>query len=501
MSNSSKQIKFGAMISYLAIAINIISGLVYTPWMIAKLGQSDYGLYSLTSSLISMFMIDFGISSAVSRFLSKYRAEKNQEMIDNILGIIYKLFLIIDIVIFAILFVIYFFIDVIYKGLTPEEIEKLRVLYIIVGTFSIASFPFTTLSGILTAYEKFIYMKLCDIFHKLFMMGLIIASLYMGLGVVAVVVCNAISGIATIAIKLFIVKSKTPVKINFSYKSMQLLKEIFKFSLWITVFTVSERFVYTVAPSILGVVSTSEEIAFYSPAAMLSNYLYYIAVAINGLFLPKVSRNVARNDNDANAKLMVNVGRYQIAVLGLCFTGFLVIGKDFLSQWLSPEYTSTYYCAAFLMFVPMLDYPQQIAKTTIIAKNLVKWQALGLLASGLINIPLSLLVTSRFGSIGTSVVICFVMFMYLVYMNVVYIKVLGFDMKPFYKQVYLRMLLPMVLSVCVAHFLTNFIHMGGWFGIIVKGIVTVLVYSVFVLTFFVKKDDFKMFKSVLRRKK
>ena len=76
--NSQKQIKLGAMISYAAIAINIVATLLYTPWMVRQIGQANYGLFTLATSLINLFLIDFGISSAMSRFLSKYRAEGKQ---------------------------------------------------------------------------------------------------------------------------------------------------------------------------------------------------------------------------------------------------------------------------------------------------------------------------------------------------------------------------------------------------------------------------------------
>ena len=65
--NSSKQIKFGALMSYFAIAVNIVAGLVYTPWMITKIGQGNYGLYTIASSLITLFVMDFGMSAAVGR--------------------------------------------------------------------------------------------------------------------------------------------------------------------------------------------------------------------------------------------------------------------------------------------------------------------------------------------------------------------------------------------------------------------------------------------------
>ena len=84
--NSKRQIKLGALISYAAIAFNMIAGLIYTPWMIGQIGKSNYGLYTLATSLITMFTIDFGLSAAVSRFLSKYNAEKNYELANNFLG-------------------------------------------------------------------------------------------------------------------------------------------------------------------------------------------------------------------------------------------------------------------------------------------------------------------------------------------------------------------------------------------------------------------------------
>ena len=73
MISTNKQIKIGAILSYLSIGINIIAGLIYTPWMVDTIGKSDYGLYTLSNSLITLFLVDFGLSSAVSRYVAKYR--------------------------------------------------------------------------------------------------------------------------------------------------------------------------------------------------------------------------------------------------------------------------------------------------------------------------------------------------------------------------------------------------------------------------------------------
>ena len=40
------QVKYGAVLSYLGIAVYILIGLLYTPWMINVIGKDDY-LYSI----------------------------------------------------------------------------------------------------------------------------------------------------------------------------------------------------------------------------------------------------------------------------------------------------------------------------------------------------------------------------------------------------------------------------------------------------------------------
>ena len=121
MSDRRKQITLGAILSYFSISFNIIAGLLYTPWMVRQIGQNQYGLYTLATSLISIFLVDFGLSSATARYTSKYHAEGDDEKVNIFLDTVYKLYLIIDVVIFLALIIVYVFSGDIYKSLTPKE--------------------------------------------------------------------------------------------------------------------------------------------------------------------------------------------------------------------------------------------------------------------------------------------------------------------------------------------------------------------------------------------
>ena len=103
MSNENKQLKYGAVISYIAILINTLTALFYLPWMARKLGQSHYALYNLAFSFVNFFLVDFGLGMAVSRFAAKYRAEENEEKTNTLVGTITKLYLAIDAIIVVVM--------------------------------------------------------------------------------------------------------------------------------------------------------------------------------------------------------------------------------------------------------------------------------------------------------------------------------------------------------------------------------------------------------------
>lgn len=55
------QLKAGAALNYVSIMLNMVVGLVYTPYMLRMLGQSEYGLYSLAASIIAyLTVLDLG---------------------------------------------------------------------------------------------------------------------------------------------------------------------------------------------------------------------------------------------------------------------------------------------------------------------------------------------------------------------------------------------------------------------------------------------------------
>lgn len=486
----NKQYLFGAFISYFAIFFNIVAGLVYIPWMVGKIGQSNYALYTLANTFISLFLVDFGLSSAVSRFVAKYRAEGREEKASDLLGIVTKLYLCIDAIIFTILLVVYFFISKIYKGLTADEIELYKKLYIIVATYSVISFPFMPLPGVINAYEKFVPLKLCDLGQKVLTILLVVVALLNNMDVIAVVSANAISGLVFIVIKLIIIRLTTPVKYKFNVKNKQLLKEIFGFSIWVTVISLAQRCIFNLAPTILGILSTSKEIALFAPASSLEGYFYTIAAAVNGMFLAKISKYIADDKEEKILDLMIKVGSYQFVLLGLIMVGFISLGHDFMILWMGKDYVGAWPCAILLFIPDILLFSQQIANTTAIAKNKVKEMSFGYIGMAIVSIAMSFILCKKYGAFGSAIAITLAYSVLFICLNIIYYKHLHLNVFEFFKKCYMKFIPSLALSGALGYFISNkLINIQGWFGLIVKGIIVCALYFVCVFVIGFNKKD------------
>ena len=479
--NSTKQLKLGALMSYFTIAFNIVAGLIYTPWMIDQIGQANYGLYTLATSVITMFVMDFGMAAAVARFVSKYRAENDQESINNFLGIVYKLYFLIDGVIFAALVVVFFFIDIIYSNLSSSELETFKVLYVIVAIFSVVSFPFTNLNGILTAYEKFIQLKLCDFAHKIFIIVAMVFALIMGYGVYALVTVNAIAGLLVIAIKLTVIRRNTAVRINVRYFDKNILKDIFGFSVWTTVGSIMQRLIFNITPSIIAAVSVTGAVgvAVFGLAATVEGYVYTFATAINGMFMPRISRIVYGGEKETELMpLMIKIGRIQTMLIGLITVGFIALGDSFVVDiWNKPDFAGSYYCAVALILPSFFYLPMQIANTTLIVENKVKLQAYVFIAMGGINVICSLILSYFWGAIGASISIFIAYTVRTFLMAYVYHKKLHLNMVVFTKNTFVKLapqlIITLLIGICAEIF--NPIH-NVYIRFAINGIIIVLAY-------------------------
>jgi O-antigen/teichoic acid export membrane protein len=469
---SSRQIKYGAILSYVGIAIYILIGLLYTPWMIKIIGQDDYGLYTLAYSIIALFVFDFGISAAIQRFVAKYLAENDTKRVDHCLSTVCRLYIGLDIIIALVLFTAYLFIPEIYRELSSDQISKLKVIFLMASVFSVISFPFIPLNGILSAYEKFVQLKVCDILSKLAIVLSCVVCLSLGYGLYALVLSNVLAGIISMIVKIVIVKKDTNIHINIRYHDNQELKDILKFSGWTMTVALCQRCIFNLSPTILGVFDSAAAIAILGIAISLEAYSFTFAYALNGMFLPKISRIFKAKGN--LLPLMIRVGRIQVFTIGFIFMGFCIVGNDFIKAWVGNGYIPAYLCSILLIAPAFFLLPADIADQALIASGKVKYRAKVYIWMAVINLILAFPLAKIWGVKGVclSIFIAYMIRNYLLYRT--YRKILKLNISLFLKSTYLKMLPAIIAALLPSLLFIHFIHLSGWYDVICKlGIFTV----------------------------
>lgn len=502
MLASQRQIKLAALISYVTIFVNIVIGIFYTPWLIQSIGKSDYGIYVLITAFLSYFLMDFGIGEALARFVAKYRVENQEEKIKDLLGLATTLYLILDLIILTSLVIVYFFIPQIFKQLTPQEIQTFKTVYIIAGLFSIVSFPFTSLNGLLLAYNHFVTIKTAEFLTKIGVIILMIIAIFLGYGILALVLINALVGIAIILMKLISLKKELNFNFKISLQNKELLKEIFSLSIWATIMGVAQRLLINAAPTILGIFSGTHEIAIFSIGMIIEGYTWTFANALNGFFLTKVSHLHSQNDMGGINNLMIKLGRIQLFLSGILILGIVMLGKDFVMLWMGESFKNSYYVMLLLIVPGIIILTQEIALTQMYVRNDLKPRALLFISAAVICVIISSILSPEFGAVGSAIGVFFALLScHVIGMNLIYWKRFNLDIPRFFKDVHIKYT-PVIIAFVLAGFFLNYYFTGiSWYNLIFKGVILSLVYALFSWFFYLNKEEKTIFLSNLKLKK
>ena len=482
-TNTSKQIKTGAILSYSQMAINIIVTLIYTPIMIRFLGGSEYGLYNTVISMISMLsVLSLGFNSCYIHYYAQYKEQAQQEKIESLNGLFLIIFLIIGVVALGCGLFITFNLHLVFdEGLTPLEYAIAKKLMFLL-TFNLAlSFPMSVFSNIISAHEKFIFLKALGIFKTVLSPILTIPLLFYGYGSIAIVAVTIIvSLIIDIAYVLF-VKVKLKQRFVFHHFENGLFKSIFGFAIFIAIHIIVDQLNWNVAKIVLGRYRGTVEVAIYSVGFSLFMHYLSLGTPTSGLFVPRVNSIVADNEsldkqNARLTELFTKVGRIQWLILGLVCTGYIFFGKVFIEFWVGTGYEASYYVGLLLIIPGSIDLIQNLGIEIQRAKNLHKFRALIYLAMAIINVIISIFLCQKYGAIGSAIGTSISLILVQgIIINIYLYKKCGINIFQFWSGI-LKLSLGLIPPIIVGILIVNFISIDSIFMLIALIILYAIIY-------------------------
>lgn len=496
------QRKVGVILSYINLFISIVIPFLYTPIMLSVLGQSEYGLYSLASSVTSYLnLLSFGMGTTVTRYITKYKAKNEKEKIERILGLFLFVYGLISIVIIIVGFLLSYFSNNIFaNGLNNEEIYRLKIL-IILMTFSV---PIGLISSVYTSlilvYEKFTFNSVIGLIGTIIAPIANLISLYMGFESIGLACSSIIIQICFLPVDIIFCKSKLSIRARFDKIPFNKLKNVFSFSLIIFLSSIADLLFWATDKVLIGSALGAVQVAIYNIGGTFTTIFRNMTSVISRIFSPEANNIVFENKPiEESSNLLIRIGRIQYYIASLIVSGFIVFGQTFLTYWAGIGYENAYYVTLLTMIPMVIPLIQNIAFVTVTAMKKHLFRSIVYIVIAIVNVISTFFIIPYYGIIGAA--LCTALAYVLgqgVFLNYYYWKVIKLDILKFWINIITMTLVPGVMVV-ICLVLQRFFSITSFAQLFVYIIVYTIIYCILSWIFTMNEYEKGLISSLFER--
>ncbi len=331
---------FGGVIwSWLGVAVSILSGLLLSPYIIRKIGDEAYGVWSLAFALVDYYwLMDLGFRSATFKYTAHYRAIDRPDKVNEVLntGLLYSCF--VAAVTLAASIYASRYADLFFR-ISPPFRPVFALLILMVGMSWSAGSMFTLITACVESFQRFdmtssiwiatITVRTVGCFivlatgHDLIWMGsVVLASQFLGY-----------------ALNFWTLRRIAP-EIRFSPRLARLatFRQMFRYGIHTFVATIANQSLEQTAPIMIGHFLPTAFVGYYALPRKLLHYSVDL-VARTGIVTTAHSAEMAAHDDyDAIGRLSVYVNRYSLALFAPVAIGLAVYGHALLRVWVRPQF-------------------------------------------------------------------------------------------------------------------------------------------------------------------
>lgn len=356
--NGKKEIILGTIISYLSVLIQIVSTLVITPFLIKHIGDTEYGIYKIVSSLITYINImNFGLGNSLIRFLSELMVQGQKKRA----GELTKILCIVNLsaVLLAVLagIGIYYIIpDAFSASMTEGDFVTAQRVYLVL----LVSALFTIMNDVQASYiyvhEKFIFAKIIDLSKYFVKMVLLLCIISHFEAALYVAIVDLLISLAVYAIDFCYCRCKLnyhplQAKIDLKQLDKKYYLNVIKYSALFFVNLIVEQLIWNTDTIIIGMKVDAQRAAVFGAGSTISAAYYSMTLIINSILFPRIVKDVSlRKNGEYFTDIMVKTGRIQAFISMYILGGYLLFGQTFVCHiWLNPSYKLAWITSLIIM--------------------------------------------------------------------------------------------------------------------------------------------------------
>lgn len=391
---------------YVALAAELVIGLVMLPFNLAHLGPSEYGLWILLGSVTMHFSVfDLGFSGAMVKFVAQYRATANARALNEIASTMFFAFAAIGLVAYAAVVAVALNIHHLF-ALSPAHAHTGMWLLLIIGVHIALNFPFSVFGSITSGFQRYDVNSVAAI-----VTSVTVALVNVWLVLAGHSLVTLVAGTTAVRVSAFLVyranayRVYPELRIRPSMASRARLREVTGFSVYTTVIDWANRLNYQLDSIVIGAFLGTPAVAVWAPAERIISATQRMTNQVNGMLFPLVVDSDAAREHARLRQILLEGTRLSLVFVVPIATALFVLADPIIRAWLGPRAELV---AGSIPVLQVLAIAVTIrvggATGTTLLKGAGSHRLLAFvnLATGVVNVVLSALLVRRYGLVGVA---------------------------------------------------------------------------------------------------
>ncbi|MFP4354892.1 MAG: oligosaccharide flippase family protein [Phycisphaerae bacterium] len=336
--------------NYVGFIANVVVAFFLTPYIVHSLGDTRYGIWSLLVSLAGYFgVVDIGVRGSLGRFVNYYLGKDSVEDVNEILSTAVAFFCLCGLGILAVSGGFSLFLGGIFPKIEPEFLPQARVAILLIGLNMwigfLAAFP----PVILRSQDRFDLVNGVELLGLAVRTGLTVWVLWSNWGLIALGLVQIAMTTVQLIVGHILAKWSFPeLRIRFRLAGLSRFGELMSFSFFAFLCNASNQLMLLADVLLITWFLGPKHVAYYSVALILVRYGQKILGMTGGVIIPEITKQCGREDFQELRWLFIR-GSNLRASLGIgIWVGILAFGREFMNQWMGPDYDASYWVMAVL---------------------------------------------------------------------------------------------------------------------------------------------------------
>lgn len=477
--------------NWFVLVLGIAVTYIVLPYTIRVLGQEQYGVWLLVTSLTAYLqLLILGVPMASVRYIARTVANNDYAAVNTYVGTCAGLYLgmgAVSLLIGAGLFyALHHFFTV------PPNLAKaadlafwLVLIYVAAGFFG--NLPV----GILSAHNNFLLTNRVQSWIWAARLASTLVLLYWYRSLVSLAVVQL--GLLVLqAIIMWLAIARKYPEIRFRYWRFEwaVVREILPFSLFALVLNLSARVAFETDALVIGHFLNVDRIPFYAVANSISMYLIEFVVAIASVVMPMAAKLEATQQYDQLKDVYLKWSKISFSLTLFAGVYFLIFGPSVLGWWIGPSFEQPAGKVLQILMVSNLVFlpARGVCLPVLMGMGKPGKPTLVFLFSAALNLVMSIWLIHPFALAGVAWGTAIPNFVFGIVVWVLACRAVQVTLREYFQYVMARSLVAALLMAGIILLCRAHMPVHGLIGLTAMGVVMAVIFSLLAIIFVYRKD-------------